>query len=63
MVFCLSLITSTAMPENAEQRTPAPSSGKWQAADISNWRRWALIGLLFVAALINYLDRATLSVA
>jgi MFS transporter, ACS family, D-galactonate transporter len=30
---------------------------------ISNPRRWALIGLLFTASFINYLDRATLSVA
>jgi MFS family permease len=51
------------MPENTEQKMPAPSSRTWQAAAISNWRRWALIGLLFFAALINYLDRATLSVA
>ena len=51
------------MPENTEQRTPVPASGAWQATAISNWRRWVLIGLLFVAALINYLDRATLSVA
>lgn len=30
---------------------------------ISNSRRWTLVGLLYLAALINYLDRATLSVA
>jgi len=30
---------------------------------ISNARRWLLVGLLGVAALINYLDRATLSVS
>ena len=30
---------------------------------ISNWRRWAVVGLLFVASFINYLDRATISVA
>ena len=30
---------------------------------VSNARRWSLIGLLALAALINYLDRATLSVA
>ena len=30
---------------------------------ISNSRRWTLIGLLFVASFINYLDRATISVA
>jgi len=30
---------------------------------ISNSRRWVLMGLLFVASFINYLDRATISVA
>jgi MFS family permease len=30
---------------------------------ISNSRRWTLVGLLYLAALINYLDRAALSVA
>ena len=32
-------------------------------AMISNRRRWGIVGLLFAASLINYLDRATLSVA
>jgi len=30
---------------------------------VANTRRWALVGLLFVASFINYLDRATISVA
>src|SRR5579872_767452 len=30
---------------------------------VSNSRRWTVIGLLFVASFINYLDRATISVA
>ena len=30
---------------------------------ISNSRRWMVVGLLFVASFINYLDRATISVA
>jgi MFS family permease len=29
--------------------------------DISNNRRWAIVGLLFTASLINYLDRAAIS--
>jgi len=37
----------------------APGTG----ATITNRRRWGIIGLLFVASLINYLDRATISVA
>lgn len=31
--------------------------------DITNRRRWTVVGLLFVASLINYLDRATISMA
>ena len=30
---------------------------------VSNSRRWVLVGLLFIASFINYLDRATISVA
>ena len=30
---------------------------------ISNSRRWSIVALLFIASMINYLDRATLSVA
>src|ERR1700722_14652968 len=30
---------------------------------VSNSRRWVIVGLLFVASFINYLDRATISVA
>src|SRR5437660_7780769 len=30
---------------------------------VSNARRWAVVGLLFAASLINYLDRATISMA
>ncbi len=33
------------------------------ATEISNARRWFIIGLLFTASLINYLDRATVSIA
>jgi len=38
----------------------APGAG---LLSISNTRRWVLVGLLFVASFINYLDRATISVA
>lgn len=31
--------------------------------DISNQRRWTIVGLLFAASLINYLDRAVISFA
>jgi MFS transporter, ACS family, D-galactonate transporter len=33
------------------------------ASVVSNRRRWAVVGLLFTASLINYLDRATVSYA
>ena len=33
------------------------------APDVSNKRRWVIVGLLFAASLINYLDRATISFA
>ena len=47
---------------------PGNSASVGRASDagllsISNSRRWVLVGLLFVASFINYLDRATISVA
>ena len=47
---------------------PGNSASVERASDagllsISNSRRWVLVGLLFVASFINYLDRATISVA
>ena len=37
----------------------------WASAEtaISNSRRWGIVALLFAASMINYLDRATISVA
>jgi len=32
-------------------------------AEVSNARRWSVVGLLFAASMINYMDRATLSYA
>ncbi len=51
------------MPENFERQTHTAASRVWQTVPISSRRRWLLIVLLFAAALINYLDRATISVA
>ena len=51
------------MQENLGQKSDALSPGGWQAPAMSSTRRWVLVILLFVAALINYLDRATISVA
>ena len=46
------------MPKSYDRQQPAPT-------DLSNanQRRWAIVGLLFTASLINYLDRATISFA
>ena len=38
-------------------------SSEFRPLDISNERRWGVVGLLFVASMINYMDRATLSYA
>lgn len=51
------------MPERFKPITRETSQGRWQSSAISSTRRWALVILLFAAALINYLDRATISVA
>lgn len=37
--------------------------GAANGPDITDLRRWSVIGLLFIASLINYLDRATISVS
>jgi len=47
-------------PDNAASVERASAVG---LLAISNSRRWAVIGLIFVASFINYLDRATISVA
>jgi MFS family permease len=46
----------------ASARQPA-GAAFLPAAGRSNARRWTIVGLLFASSLINYLDRATLSVA
>jgi len=52
------------MPANNNIRTVrAPDDSDWRATALSSRRRWFLVVLLFLASLINYLDRATLSVA
>lgn len=43
--------------------TNIPSVYKEQTISISNPRRWTVVWLLFVASLINYFDRATISFA
>jgi ACS family D-galactonate transporter-like MFS transporter len=46
---------------NPTLQTPGP--GAFDAASISNRRRWGIVGLLFSASMINYMDRATVSMA
>src|SRR5208282_5127519 len=43
--------------------TPPGGTSVSGLLSVSNTRRWMLVGLLFVASFINYLDRATISVA
>ena len=40
--------------------TAAPS---FDGLNISNQRRWSIVGLLFAASMINYIDRGTIAVA
>lgn len=46
------------MTKTAKARSPAG-----MVVNLANTHRWAIVWLLFFASLINYLDRATLSVA
>jgi MFS family permease len=43
--------------------SPAASFSSDIAIRLTNARRWAIVGLLFTASLINYFDRATISFA
>jgi MFS transporter, ACS family, D-galactonate transporter len=45
------------------QATPVEGSHHEGVLAIPNLQRWSVVGLLFVASFINYLDRATISVA
>ena len=52
--------------QQMRKRLPALQNLKpWATTEgaLTNARRWAIVTLLFVASLINYLDRATISVA
>src|SRR5213592_4398036 len=40
-----------------------PDDSPHVALGVTNARRWAIVGLLFTASLINYFDRATISFA
>ena len=43
--------------------SPASDSGGSSFQSVTNSRRWSIVFLLFVASMINYFDRATLSLA
>jgi MFS transporter, ACS family, D-galactonate transporter len=43
--------------------TSIPQESSAPALVVTNTRRWTIVGLLFTASLINYLDRATISFA
>jgi MFS transporter, ACS family, D-galactonate transporter len=47
----------------AAKPVPVGNASWANIVPISNARRWVIVGLLFVASFINYLDRATLSIA
>lgn len=49
----------TPPPQTAPRLDLSPALG----FGISNRRRWTIVGLLFAASMINYMDRATLSMA
>jgi MFS transporter, ACS family, D-galactonate transporter len=46
-----------------DQSLAASPALAWFPSGVSNPRRWTIVGLLFSATVINYLDRGTLSVA
>src|SRR5438477_4348578 len=50
---------ATMRTQTAPASGPYPESG----LNVTNARRWTIVGLLFTASLINYFDRATLSFA
>ena len=47
----------------SDARGSATGTGWTSPAGLSNAHRWSIVGLLFVASLINYLDRFTISVS
>jgi ACS family D-galactonate transporter-like MFS transporter len=55
--------SSAGLPMDPGSKTTASAERTLTPLVVSNARRRALVGLLFVASLINYLDRATISMA
>jgi ACS family D-galactonate transporter-like MFS transporter len=52
------------VPIPYDRQQPAPGgTATTDLSNASNQRRWAIVGLLFTASLINYLDRAAISFA
>lgn len=48
---------------NPTTGTVTHSTSDLRTVEVSNDRRWTIVGLLFIASLINYLDRAAISFA
>lgn len=48
---------------NRATETAGSATPGWAILHVSSARRWGIVGLLFIASLINYLDRATISMA
>src|SRR3954452_14686057 len=53
----IDVMTTAARPAGAG------GAGAGSILDVTNARRWTIVGLLFTASLINYFDRATISFA
>src|SRR5438445_8739964 len=50
-------MSSSTAPSIVSEDSPHVALG------VTNARRWTIVGLLFTASLINYFDRATISIA
>jgi MFS family permease len=49
--------------QSAAQAARSRDDERHGISDVTNRRRWAIVGLLFTASLINYFDRATIAFA
>lgn len=55
--------SATQTLNSSNHTLPAAHERVTSALGITNARRWSIVGLLFTASMINYMDRATLSMA
>ena len=54
---------SPGIPMNTKAQAAVRTGWPGVLPGVTNARRWTIVGLLFAASLINYLDRATISMA